>query len=104
MIKRKNYDGVVTAVRYTPEGQIDWVRAFERHGYVFSDRRMLTRQVLAERLKDGKRYFVGQRIPYQGNEFQLGQRIQLVQRSGGEVIVAGEAQGDGDHLAGTPIL
>ena len=36
MIKKKPYDGVIVAARYTPQGEIELVRAFERRGFVFS--------------------------------------------------------------------
>jgi hypothetical protein len=64
MIKAKPYDGVVVAVRYTPHGEIDWVRAFERRGFVFSDYRVMERNTLIERLQAGKRFKTGSRIPF----------------------------------------
>ena len=38
------YDGVITAVHFNPDKQVDWVRAFLRCGPQFSDRIMLDRQ------------------------------------------------------------
>ena len=49
----KKFDGVIEAVRYK-DGQIDVVRAFERRGAAFSDRIMIDRKELLERLKEGK--------------------------------------------------
>ena len=77
MIRKKPYDGVVVAVRYTPQGQIDWVRAFERHGFVFTDRMMLKRADLIERLEAGKRFKTGERKVYQGSDFEVLDDIHL---------------------------
>ena len=51
----KKYDGVIEAVHYK-NGQIVVVRAFERRGAAFSDRVMIGRNELLDRLKDGKTF------------------------------------------------
>ena len=66
MIKKKQYDGVIVAARYTPQGEIDWVRAFERHGFVFSDRMNMDRETLLKNLREGKRFKTGERIEISG--------------------------------------
>ena len=53
---RTTFDGVIEAVRYKPDGQVDWVRAYLRRGPTFSDRIMINRATLIENLKSGKRY------------------------------------------------
>ena len=77
MIKKKSYDGVVTAVRYTSQGEIDWVRAFERRGFVFTDRVNLKRESLMERLMAGKRFKTGSRILYKGSDFEVYEDIKV---------------------------
>ena len=47
------YDGVIEAVHYAADGQVEWVRAYLRRGPAFSDRIMLDRQTLIEDLKAG---------------------------------------------------
>ena len=59
MIKKIPYDGVVVAAHYKPQGEIDWVRAFVRHGFVFSDRMDLDRETLIKYLRDGKKFKTG---------------------------------------------
>ena len=56
MIKKKPYDGMVVAARFTHKGEIDWVRAFIRHGFVFSDRLSMDRETLLTHRRDGKRF------------------------------------------------
>lgn len=102
MIKQKKYDGVIEAVRYDPNGKIAWVRAYERSGFVFSDWLMLDRDSLIERLKNGKRFRIGQRKALLGNDFDLTETVRLEGKEGSEFIIAGEATGQQDHLEGTP--
>lgn len=98
MIKKKPYDGVVVAVRYSTQGKIEWVRAFERKGFVFTDRMMMNRSDLVERLQDGKRFKTGERMTYQGNDFEIKEDIHILEKNGANVIVAGQATSDRDSL------
>ncbi len=104
MIKKKSYDGVVVAARYTPQGKIEWVRAFERHGFVFSDRILMDRETLVENLREGKRFKTGERIIYQGNDFKVNEDIQLIESGDGNVIVAGKTSSNQDLLGDLPII
>ena len=58
MAEKNKYDGVITAVRYSSEGAVDWVRAFERRGPTFSDRLKLHRDELVEAIKSGKKLYI----------------------------------------------
>ena len=104
MIKKKPYDGVVVAARYSTQGEIEWVRAYERHGFVFSDRVLMARETLIERLQDGKRFKTGERITYQGNDFQINEDIHLVDVDGDNVILAGDISSNQDSLGNLPNL
>jgi len=104
MIKKKPYDGVVVAVRYTSQGDIDWVRAFERRGFVFTDRINLNRESLTARLKAGKRFKTGARKTYQGNDFEVYDDIQIIEKNGSSVIVAGQQSAERDALGDLPII
>ena len=98
------FDVVVVAVHYTAEGNIDWVRAFERRGPIFSGRMMIKRQALAEQIKSGKRVVVGQRVDQMGGTFTTGEAVRLVPANSGEVFVTGTSQAGRDHLEGVPIV
>jgi hypothetical protein len=104
MRKKIDYDGVVTAVKYTPEGTIDWVRAFERHGFVFSDRINLDRETLISRIEDGKRFKTGTRKIYLANEFEIKDDIQLAETNGQTIILAGGESSQNDSLGDLPTL
>jgi hypothetical protein len=100
---QKNYDGVVDSVRYTADGQLELVRIYERRGATFSDRILLSRQEMVDRLKAKKQFFVGRRLPYLASTFNLGQPVRLVGPEGKEVVLAGDATGESrDNLQGAP--
>lgn len=98
------YDGVVEAVRYTPEGRVDWVRTFLRRGSIFSDYIILDRQTLIEQIKSGKKFMVGQRLPYLASTFDVSDTVRVVEKNGKEIVVAGEQQSERDHLEGVPLI
>ncbi len=98
----KKFDGVIEAVRYK-DGQIEEVRAFERRGSAFSDRILIPREKLLERLKDGKKFVVGQRKEFLAGTFETGKPIQLVSRSGKEFI-ATRGDAERDELEQAPVF
>ena len=93
-------DGVIEAVRYRG-GKIELVRAYERRGATFSDRVLLDRAALLDRLKKGKRFVTGQRTELRASTFEVGKPVNLVGRDGG-MIVTTLAQHDEDQLEGVP--
>jgi hypothetical protein len=103
MAKMK-YDGVVEAAHYRPDGQLDWVRVYERRGAVFSDRILLSREEFIKQLKAGKRYMVGERIPNLGGKFNINQPVRLLRTDNQPVIALGNAKPGSDDLTGVPII
>ena len=97
---RKKWDGVIEAVRYTPEGKIDLVRAYERHGVVWSDHFLLERQELSERLNQGKRFVTGERKLYFGSLFETSMPVCQM---GGHIFTEGQT-GVRDLLTGVPVF
>jgi hypothetical protein len=104
MIRQKKFDGVIEAVHYAANGQIEWVRAYERKGFVFTDWLKLDRSALIERLKNGARFYIGQRKTYHGNDFEIADAVRLEGKAGSEVVVAGQTKGEKDNLEGAPIF
>jgi hypothetical protein len=98
MAKQK-FDGVIEVVRYTPEGMVDLVRAYERRGATFSDRLLWKRAELVERLKAGQKIVVGIPKQYLASTFVLGAPVRLERSRNGEVIVTGKESSDRDRLA-----
>lgn len=103
-IGRSKYDVVVVAMRMEKEGKIAWLRAFERRGSTWSDYRMIDREAAIERIQAGERFVTGKRIPYQAGTFETYEAVRLDKKNGEPVLLAGAANGQGDSLAGVPIL
>jgi hypothetical protein len=101
---KNNYDGVVEAAHFKPDGQLDWVRVYLRRGAVFSDRILLSRQAFVEQLRAGKRYMLGERIFNLGGKFNVTQPVTLLRQDGRQVIVVGDAQSTQGELTGVPII
>jgi len=98
MAKQK-YDGVIEVVRYTPEGQITLVRAYERRGATFSDRLLWTRAELVERLKAGQKIVTASRTVFMASTFTEVSAVRLERGRGGDVILNGKGSSDRDRLS-----
>ncbi len=97
-------DGVIEAVRYTPQGQIAWVRAFERRGPTFSERVLIDRPGLVSRLKAKKHFVIGRRILQWASTFETSAAVRLIRLDGREVIVTDDTTVDHDRLDGAPLI
>jgi hypothetical protein len=100
---RKNFDGVIEAVRYSGNGQIEMVRIYELRWLVYSDLILLSRADLLERLSQGKHFVTGQRKSYKGNVFDTGKSVHL---SGvtNAIITTKDQAGSQDFLANVPVF
>jgi len=96
-------DGVIEAVRYSPQGNIELVRAYERRGFIFSDVVLLNRQALLEKLQNGLVFVTGQRTHYRANVFDTGKTLHLA-GSGKSIITTKEQAGTQDFLANVPMF
>ncbi|HEX8992132.1 MAG TPA: hypothetical protein VF784_10695 [Anaerolineales bacterium] len=96
----QKFDGVIEAVRYK-NGKIDVVRGYERRGATFSDRVLLDRKTLLERLKGGKRFVTGQRREYLGSTFEVGKPVKLTGQDSQQVVTT-RTESDQDELEGVP--
>lgn len=85
----KKIDGVIEAVRYK-NGQILIVRAYERRGATFSDRVLLDRKALLERLKKGLQFVTGTREEYLASTFKTGRTVKLVKLDDRELLCTSE--------------
>lgn len=92
--------GVIEAAHFNPDGTLAWVRAYERRGPTWSD------VVLLDRLRRGKRFFVGSRLENWASEFDLGEQLRLKTTHRGTFVVLGESRGDlpNDQLEDLPVV
>jgi len=100
---KKNYDGIIEAVRFARNGQIDMVRAYERRGDTYSDRLLLDRKTLIERLKMKKRFIIGQRMEFLASTFNNDREVRLIGQDGSQ-YVSTQAEASHDELEGAPLF
>jgi hypothetical protein len=100
----KKFDGVVEAVHYAPDGQVEWVRVYERRGSTFSDRIIYNRSTFVEKLKTGRKYVVGQRIQFVASTFDVLWPVNLVKNKSAEYISTADEPVGKDILAGVPVI
>ena len=86
----KKIDGVVEAVRYK-NGQILMVRAYERRGATFSDRVLLDRRALLDRVRKGLQYVIGSREEFLASTFKTGRKIILIKQDDRELLATSES-------------
>lgn len=98
------YDGVVEGVRYKPNGEVDWVRAYERRGAIFSDDVLIPREALLQKLKAGKKFMVGRRLVDLGATFEVSAPLRVSSSGGRDVLVTADQASDRDHLPGVPVI
>ncbi len=98
MAKAK-FDGLIEAVRYAPDGNIELVRAYERRGATFSDHILIDRANLVARLKKGEKFVTGSRKEFLGSTFESTKSVYL----NGNIITTG-SNTKRDQLEEVPLL
>jgi len=96
------FDGIIEAVRYK-NGQIATVRVYERRGASFSDRMLIDRKGLLERIKDGKLFLIGSRKEFWAGTFEEGKPVKVVSNDGKDFITTRD-NADHDELEETPFF
>ena len=100
----KKFDGVIEAVRYNPDGQIALVRAYVLRGVTYSDRVLLDRKTLLERIKEGKKFTIGQRKEFLASTFEFGKTVKALGSNGKDFLTTREEVPQHDELEETPIF
>lgn len=98
----KKFDGIIEAV-HVKNGQIVTVRAYERRGAAFSDRVLIERKDLLERIKGGKKFVTGSRREYLASEFEVGKPVKVVSRDGKDFLSTRDGA-DRDELENVPVF
>ncbi len=100
----KKFDGVIEAVRYNPDGQIALVRAYVLRVVTYSDRVLLDRKTLLERIKAGKKFTTGQRKEFLASTFEFGKPVKALGSNGKDILTTREDAPQNDELEETPIF
>jgi len=96
------FDGIIEAVRYK-NGQITVVRAYERRGATFTDRILIDRKDLLERIQNGKQFLTGARKEFWAGTFEEGKPVKVVSSDGKDFISTRDSS-DHDELEETPVF
>lgn len=99
---RTKIDGIVEAVHYGKNGQVDWARVYLRRGPTWSDRILLDRQALVRELSTGKRFYAGRRIPLLAGTFETTLPVNVIRKDGRAILVTGQQPAERDRLEGVP--
>jgi hypothetical protein len=103
-MRKQKIDGVVECVRYKPNGEVDWVRAYERRGATYSDHVLLKREALIQKLKSGKMFMAGNRTSLLASTFEVTTPLRLIKAGDKEILVTDDLQSNQDCLEGIPII
>ncbi len=98
----KKIDGVIEAVRYK-NGQIVMVRGYERRGFTFSDRVLIDRKSLLERLQKGQQFVIGSREELKASTFKVNKSLMIVKQDDREWI-ATHPNAKSDELEEAPVF
>jgi hypothetical protein len=98
----KQIDGVIESVRYK-NGQIVAVRAYERRGATYSDRLLIDRKTLLERLQKGLQFVSGSRQDLMASTFTLAKPILLIKADERDHISTSE-NATRDELENVPLF
>jgi hypothetical protein len=98
------FDVVIEAVRYNEDGSLKTARIYERRGPTWSDRLLISRQELLERLKKGQKVVIGSRKPYLASTFEVFGNVRLVNHNGREVLISGDGESQRDNLPQAPLF
>lgn len=76
---------------------------YERRGAAFSDRILIERKELLERIKSGKKFLTGKRKELWAGTFEEGKPVQVVNRDGKDFIST-RNESDRDELEQVPVF
>lgn len=101
---KKNYDGIIEAVHYAPDGQVAWVRGYLRRGPTWSDRIIMTRRDLIGEIKGGLNLMIGRRVEGLAGTFEVTHPVKVVSNAGRDVLITTKDGSDCDQLEGAPVI
>lgn len=100
----KKYDGVIEAVHYGPDGQVDWARVYLRRGPTWSDRVIMRRPDLVTEIQKGRKFMIGKRVEFMAGTFEVSSPVQVAGSRGSEVLTTNSSSTERDLLEGAPVI
>jgi hypothetical protein len=103
-MNRNKADLIIEAVHHKYNGQIDFVRAYQKRGETYSDCILVKRQELLEMLLVGRQVVTGQRIPFLGTIFSDLTSVGLLTINNKKTIATTGSTVHQKELVETPII
>lgn len=103
-MNRYKADLIIEAVHHKRNGQIDFVRAYQKRGATYSDCLLVERKELLESIVLGMRVFIGQRVPFWGTVFSELAPVRLQTIHNKQTIVTTTSNVNQKELAEAPII
>jgi hypothetical protein len=103
-MNRNKADLIIEAVHHKRNGQIDFVRAYQKRGATYSDCILMKRQELLEMLAKGKHVVTGQRILFLGTTFSDQTSVSLLTVNNKPTITITGSIAYQKELAEAPII
>lgn len=101
----ERYDLILEAAHFSPNGQLEFARLYERRGPSYSDRVIFTREMLIEALKKNKKAAIGTRVKREASTFEIQSPVYLSSLSSPEVLVTTDGSSEStDSLPGLPYI
>jgi hypothetical protein len=97
------FDYLVEAMHYSPTGELEKIRLYERRGPSFSDRIIINRDELIHYLVAGKKVAAGNRVSLMASTFNQTGEIQISGSKEDPVLVMGGEIASKDSLSGIPV-
>ncbi len=97
-ISRNEIDLVIIAARYQSDsGSLSILQGYERHGPIWGDVQLFTRERLIGEIQQGKRAVTG-RLTQLPGDFEVEERIRLREQNGDVTLFTGDDLSNEDKL------
>lgn len=96
------YDVVIEAAHFSPDGNLQTARIYERRGPTWSDRLLIGRDDLIRRIRKGEKVVIGARKPYLASTFEVIAPVHLAGSPGQEILTSQGENGSQDNLPQMP--
>ena len=103
-MNRKKADLIIEAVHHKHNGQIDFVRAYQKRGATYSDCVLVKRKELLEMFATGDHVVIGKRTPFLGTIFSDQKTVSLLTTNNNQTITTTGSTVNQKELAEAPII
>jgi len=103
-MKRNKVDLIIEAVHHKRNGQIDFVRGYQKRGATYSDCFLVKRQELVDMITKGMKVSIGQRVILMGSTFSELTPVRVVIINDKATLMTSRSIAERKELTEVPIL